>query len=114
MKTMADDLDVLNVKAEEVNFHQKRLHSASLVLMMPMTVYDLDAKAEVVIFHQKKLHSELKYFDDEIHLKVHLPNLGVDYGFGTHCCSRDDLGHLQENTLDEPGLHQRGKIVLQK
>jgi hypothetical protein len=85
MKTMADDLDVLDVKAEVVNFQQKRLHSESLALTMPMTVYDLDVKAEVVIFHQKELHSDLKYFDDQIHLQVQLPNLGVDYEFGTYC-----------------------------
>ena len=82
-KMRVDGLDVPDVKAEVVNFQQKkRLHSESLVLSMPMTVYDLDVKAEVAIFHQKELHSDLKYFDDQIHLQAQLPNLGV---VGTYC-----------------------------
>ena len=82
-KMRVDDLDVLDVKAEVVNFQQKKtLHSENLVLSMPMTVYDLDVKAEVAIFHQKELHSDLKYFDDQIHLQAQLPNLGV---VGTYC-----------------------------
>ena len=83
MKTMADDLDDLDVKAVVI-FLQERHRSESLVLTMPMTVYDLDVKAEVVISHQKKLHSDLIYFDDQIHFQAQLPNLGVDYGFGTY------------------------------
>lgn len=82
MKTTVDDLDVLDVKVGVVNFLQKRLHSESFDLTMPMMVYDSDVKAEVVVFHQKELHSDLKYFDDQIHLRAQLPNLGV---VGTYC-----------------------------
>lgn len=80
MKTMVNDLDVLDVKVEVVILLQKRVES--LVSTTTMTVYDLDVKAEVVIFHQKKLHSDLKYSDDQIHLQAYLPNPGVDYKIG--------------------------------
>ena len=87
----SSNLDEPDVRAEAlVYFHQERLHSESLVLMMTMSASmgDLDVKAEalVIIFHQKKkLHSGLKYFDVRIRLQVQLPNLGIDYGFGTYC-----------------------------
>ena len=76
--TVTNGLDDLDVKADMVNFLQKRLQSESLVLAMPTMVYDLGVKAEVVIFHQKKLHSDLKCFDDQIHLQAQLQNLGND------------------------------------
>lgn len=38
------------------------------------------------------------------------PHLAIDYEYDTDYT--DNLIHLQENTLDEPGLHQLDKIDL--